>query len=74
MPVLDIIEYICVDCGVKPPESSDSMVCTCGGSIRGNGPGVTGTRDSFGIGKEFRDDETGKTIDNWKTWEKNGNN
>ena len=35
-------------------------------------PGILGTRDSFGIGKEFRDESTGKTVDNWKTWERLG--
>lgn len=35
-------------------------------------PGVTGTRDSFGIGKEFTDVKTGKVIDNYKSWEKAG--
>ena len=33
---------------------------------------VTGTRDNFGIGKSFSDDESGETIDNWTTWEKRG--
>ncbi|HCJ66662.1 MAG TPA: hypothetical protein DHV62_04870 [Elusimicrobia bacterium] len=35
-------------------------------------PGINGSRDNFGIGKAFTDDETGKTIDNWRTWEKEG--
>ena len=33
---------------------------------------VIGTRDGFGIKNEFRDEESGKTIDNWKSWEKAG--
>ena len=33
---------------------------------------ISGTRDSFGIGKEFIDPESGKTIDNWSAWEKAG--
>jgi len=33
---------------------------------------ISGTRDTFGIGKEFVDNKTGKTIDNWRTWEKAG--
>ena len=35
-------------------------------------PGITGTRDSFGIKNAFQDSETGLTIDNWKTWERAG--
>ena len=35
-------------------------------------PAILGTRDSFGIKNEFQDDDTGQTIDNWKTWEKAG--
>ena len=49
------------------------MLCTCGGDIRPkNNVGIIGTRDSFGIGKSFVDDRTGKTIDNWRDWEKAG--
>ena len=33
---------------------------------------ISGTRDSFGIKNAFRDDQTGKTIDTWKGWEKAG--
>lgn len=33
---------------------------------------VIGTRDNFGIGKGFYDENTGKFIDNWKDWEKAG--
>ena len=35
-------------------------------------PGILGSRDSFGIGNEFTDEKTGKVIDNWRTWEKEG--
>lgn len=35
-------------------------------------PGITGTRDNFGIKNAFKDDASGKTIDNWKSWEKAG--
>lgn len=38
----------------------------------GQFPGVTGTRDGFGIGKAFFDAKTHKEIDNWKTWEREG--
>lgn len=33
---------------------------------------ISGTRDSFGIGNQFVDERTGKTIDNWKSWERAG--
>ena len=35
-------------------------------------PGITGTRDSFGIGNEFIDEKTGKVIDNFRAHEKAG--
>ena len=35
-------------------------------------PNITGTRDNFGIRKSFIDKETGKEIDNFKSWEKAG--
>lgn len=35
-------------------------------------PGVTGTRDSFGVRKEFYDPQSGQYINNWKSWEKAG--
>ena len=35
-------------------------------------PGIIGTRDTFGIGTEFRDETTGKVVDNYRTWEKLG--
>lgn len=67
------IEYICQSCGHVSDPDNRSMVCDCGGYLKGVGcPGVTGTRDSFGVGKSFKDDDTGKEIDNWKSWEKAG--
>jgi len=33
---------------------------------------ITGTRDSFGIGKEFVDEKSGQIVDNWRTHEKLG--
>ena len=33
---------------------------------------ISGTRDSFGVGKEFRDEKTGQVIDTWKKWEDAG--
>ena len=35
-------------------------------------PAIVGTMDNFGFNNQFEDDVTGKTIDNWKTWEKAG--
>ena len=35
-------------------------------------PPIIGTETSFGIRKSFRDDDTGKEINTWKTWEKAG--
>lgn len=35
-------------------------------------PGITGTRDGFGIKNAFKDPETGVIIDNWKSWERAG--
>lgn len=49
------------------------MICLyCGGDLRGQAPGVVGTRDSFGVSKNFIDEKTGKEIDTWKKWEKAG--
>ena len=49
------------------------MVCeNCGGRLRGfGGPGVHGTRDSFGIKNEFITPE-GNRVDTWGKWEKSG--
>ena len=49
------------------------MVCEhCGGKLIGiGGPGITGTRDGFGIKKSFRGAD-GNNVDNWRTWEKAG--
>ncbi len=71
MAVLEI-EYVCIDCGKTPPEDYLRMVCPhCRGRIRGEGPGITGTRDNFGIKNEFRNEDN-KVIDNWTSWEKEG--
>jgi len=70
--VLDIT-YKCQSCGKEGLGPTYPMVCKCGGMIKGYGcPGITGTRDSFGIRNEFIDEKTGKKIDNWKSWEKAG--
>lgn len=51
-----------------------STVCECGKFMKRKitMPAITGTRDQFGIGKEFIDDKTGKVIDNHRSWEKAG--
>ena len=72
MPLCDI-KYICMRCGCESSTDNNTMFCECGGQLRpDNMPGISGTRDSFGIKNEFRDDATGKPIDNWKAWEKAG--
>ena len=73
MPLSDI-KYICRSCNEEASEDYKFMICEfCGGDLRPNGvPGVTGTRDGFGINNSFQDDENGQTIDNWKSWEKRG--
>ena len=68
------IAYKCVLCGFSPDEPK-SMVCKCGGYLRGVGfPGVTGTRDGFGIGRKFyhNDGQNTKEITTWREWEKAG--
>jgi len=60
---------------VKPmAQSSSREVCECGETMRRiyTMPSVTGTADTFGIGKAFRDEKTGQEINNWKSWEKAG--
>ncbi len=57
------------------PRSYRRMLCPkCNGDMRPKdfNLAITGTRDSFGIGKGFRDPKTGKVIDNFRTWEREG--
>ena len=62
-----------MDCGKEIPDNYISRICRWGGDLRGKGfPSVTGTRDSFGIGRQFIDKKSGKVIDNFKSWEKAG--
>lgn len=74
--VMSGIEYMCIDCGKYQTKlkKEQFFVCNhCGGRVRGqNVPRMLGTRDSFGIGKEFHDPESGKLIDTWPKWEKAG--
>jgi len=60
---------------IKPmSQCGTKEVCECGLEMKKiiTVPAITGTMDSFGIGKSFKDDKTGKVIDNWKSWEKAG--
>lgn len=64
--------FICKDCGIKPHEDYDGMICHyCGGDIRGEAPGIS-TDDTFGFKNQFKDEKSGNTIKNWKQWEKAG--
>jgi hypothetical protein len=67
------IVYRCVKCSRLGLGPIYPMICACGGDIRGLGcPSISGTRDQFGIGNEFIDERTNRTIDNWKDWERAG--
>jgi hypothetical protein len=53
------------------------MICPqCSGDLKGEGiPSVTGTRDGFGIGRNFiHENENGskEEITTWREWEKKG--
>ena len=68
-----LVVYSCLDCGEESSENNRGMICEfCGGRLRGEGPSISGTKDGFGISKSFKDNESGKTIDTWKKWEKAG--
>lgn len=76
-----LYEYDCIEC-----KTTFKMLCSynerdkqkcpkCNGVVertKAHAVGLIGTRDNFGIKNEFHDNKTGKTIDNWKTWEKAG--
>ena len=71
--------YYCEEHGeklIRKPMAEATTVehCECGNKMAKMVimPAVHGTRDSFGVGKEFYDEKTGKVIDNWKDWEKAG--
>lgn len=71
------ITYRCQACGFEVPEGYRTMICPiCEGDLRGEGfPAFTGTRDQFGIGKNFiheNDDGSKKEITTWREWEKAG--
>ena len=68
-------KYQCNKCGWEAPEGYDSMICLCGGDMRGEAPGFVGSRESFGLGRNFihtNEDGSKKEITNWKQWEKAG--
>ena len=69
-----MFDYFCVGCGKqKPKNAKRGMICLyCGGDLRGEAPGITGTKDGFGISKSFIDERSGKEIDTWPKWEKAG--
>ena len=61
----------CRKCHYVYPDTNRQSFCSCGGIINGLRVNLTGTRDSFGIGKDFQDKHFG-TIDNFKSWERAG--
>lgn len=61
----------CKKCNHEHPDSNKATFCHCGGIIEGLSMNISGTRDSFGIGKAFVDKEHG-VIDNFKKWERAG--
>lgn len=65
------IRYLCDRCH-KEDARYTSMICKCGGDLRGYGFVISGTRDQFGIGKSFVDEKTGKVVDTWQKWERAG--
>lgn len=72
MPNVVQITYTCQECG-REEEEIQSFICKCGGEFKGTGfPGLTGTRDNFGIRHEFYDQKTGQYIDTFKKWERAG--
>ena len=67
------VEYYCTMCNWKASKNYNRMLCIhCNGDMKGSGPTVIGTETSFGIGRKFIDDETGKEIKTYKEWEKAG--
>jgi len=76
-----LYDYICNDCkwsfeainSVANRHNQGCVKCGSRNVVKLIGSLVPyGTRDSFGIGKEFQDPESGKVIDNWKSWERAG--
>ena len=60
-------------CFVSERNNQCCPKCSSGNLLRFIGiPAICGTRDNFGVMKSFQDEETGETIDNWKSWEKSG--
>jgi len=76
-----IYEYSCIKCDIsqdvsKPMAQSEKIEkCpVCSAKMRKiiSSVAISGTRDTFGIGKEFVDEKTGVLVDNWRTHEKLG--
>lgn len=62
----------CLKCHLKFPSQDKRTFCKCGGLFDDVTISISGTRDSFGIGKSFYDPKTSQYIDNYKSWEKAG--
>lgn len=77
---MPVYAYLCTKCNFqryvyKEIKDSDTKEkCKCGNEMYKDfsGIGITGTRDNFGVGKAFVNEQTGQTIDNWKSWERAG--
>ena len=63
---------VCRKCAKEHDTNERKNFCECGAVLGELEINITGTRDSFGIGNEFKDEKTGKVIDNFKSWEKAG--
>jgi len=73
------IKYRCTTCGNYQSDLKKEQFFICNHCPPGKGhisaenvSAVIGTRDGFGIGKEFVDPESNKMIDTWPKWEKAG--
>lgn len=69
------IVYTCQICGLEVGNPKNMLCPICYGELRGTGgPGLTGTRDGFGIGRKFyhNDGQSTKEITTWKGWERAG--
>lgn len=77
---MPLYEYLCEKCNqsynVDKPvaQVSNEEHCECGETLRRvyTAPRITGTRDSFGVGKGFYCQYTKKYITDFKTWERAG--
>lgn len=57
-------------------QHSRGELCTaCGKTMQrsfGHSIAITGTRDNFGVRNSFVDPDSGKEVDTWRKWEKEG--